>query len=88
MINFDASTSSDIEDSNQDLQVRWDWGNDGTFDTGWLNQKVIGHIFPSSGLHTVRLEVKDSGGLTDSTTRQVTITGGACRGAYLPLIMR
>ena len=87
-ITFDATTSSDSEDALQDLQVRWDWGNDGTYDTGWSNKKVIGHIFPSSGLHTVRLEVKDTGGLTSSTTRQVTITSGICGGVYLPLIIR
>jgi len=87
-ITFDASSSSDVEDATQDLQVRWDWGNDGTYDTGWMMQKVIGHIFPNSGLHTVRLEVKDSEGLTSSTTRQVTITTGTCGGTYLPLIIR
>ena len=87
-ITFDASTSSDVEDATQDLQVRWDWGNDGTFDTGWSVQKVIGHKFPYSGLHAVRMEVKDSEGLTSSTTRQVTITTGTCGGTYLPLIIR
>ena len=87
-ITFDASTSSDVEDATKDLQVRWDWGNDGTYDTEWMTQKVIGHKFPYSGLHTVRLEVKDSGGLTSSTTRQVTINGSTCGGTYLPLIIR
>ena len=68
--------------------MRWDWGNDGTYDTEWSQKKVIGHIFPNSGLHTVRLEVKDTGGLTSSTTRQVTIAAGTCGGTYLPLIIR
>jgi hypothetical protein len=85
---FDGSSSSDVEDADQDLQVRWDWGNDGTFDTGWSNQKVTSHQFPSSGLHTVRMEVKDSGGLTSSTTRQITITAESCSGIYLPLVIR
>lgn len=85
---FDGSSSSDVEDADQDLQVRWDWGNDGTFDTGWSNQKVTSHQFPSSGLHTVRMEVKDSGGLTSSTTRQITITAESCGGIYLPLVIR
>ena len=80
---FDASTSSDIEDSTQDLQVRWDWENDGTYDTGWNQGKVIGHKFPYNSLHTVRLEVKDTSGLTSSTTRQVS----PCRWLYLPLVI-
>ena len=88
IITFDASNSSDVEDATQDLQVRWDWGNDGTFDTGWAYQKTIGHIFPYSGLHTVRMEVMDTSGLTNSTTRQVTITGESCGASYLPLIIR
>jgi parallel beta-helix repeat protein len=88
LITFDASTSSDIEDAVQDLQVRWDWENDGTFDTGWSNHKVTSHQFPGSGLHTVRMEVMDSGGLMSSTTRQVTINAAICGGIYLPLIIR
>jgi CSLREA domain-containing protein len=88
LITFDASTSSDVEDATQDLQVRWDWGNDGTFDTGWSNEKVTSHQFPHSGLHTVRMEVMDTGGLVDSTTRQVTINGATCGGIYLPLVIR
>ena len=88
MITFNANTSSDVEDSLQDLQVRWDWQNDGTYDTGWSDQKVTGHIFSTSGLHTVRMEVKDTGGLTRSTTDQVTIAPGPCGGAFLPLIIR
>jgi hypothetical protein len=88
LITFDASTSSDSEDALQDLQVRWDWSNDGTFDTGWSNHKITSHQFPLSGLHTVRMEVKDTGGLTSSTTRQVTINAGNCGGIYLPFIIR
>jgi hypothetical protein len=87
-ISFDASGSSDIEDDVKDLQVRWDWNNDGTFDTIWTYHKVSGHVFQYGGLHTVRMEVKDSGGLTSSTTRQVTITAESCGGLYLPLLNR
>jgi parallel beta-helix repeat protein len=87
-ITFDASTSSDTEDALSALQVRWDWENDGTFDTGLSYQKTAQHTFSTSGTHTVRLEVEDSGGLTASTTRQVTIIAGTCGEVYLPLIIR
>jgi PKD repeat protein len=87
-ITFDASTSSDTEDALSALQVRWDWENDGTFDTGLSYQKTAQHTFSTSGTHTVRLEVQDSGGLTVSTTRQVTIIAGTCGGVYLPLVIR
>jgi PKD repeat protein len=87
-IAFDASTSSDTEDALSALQVRWDWENDGTFDTSLSDQKTAEHLFNTSGLHSVRLEVQDSGGLTDSATQQVTITAESCGGVYLPLVIR
>lgn len=83
---FDASSSSDVEDPISALQVRWDWENDGTFDTTLSHQKTAQHIFNSPGGHTVRLEVQDTGGLTDSAT--VQITADACLSTYLPLVVR
>jgi hypothetical protein len=83
---FDASSSSDVEDPLSALQVRWDWENDGTFDTTLSYQKTAGYSFSTSGVHTVRLEVQDSDGLTDATTRQVTVE--ACVDVYLPLVVR
>jgi parallel beta-helix repeat protein len=87
-IGFDTSSSSDTEDALSVLQVRWDWENDGTYDTSLSYQKTAQHTFSTSGLHTVRLEVEDSGGLTDSTTRQVTISAETCGTIYLPIIIR
>jgi len=83
---FDASSSSDIDDPVSALQVRWDWENDGTYDTSLSYQKTAQHSFSTSGVHTVRLEVQDSDGLTDATTRQLTVE--ACNDVYLPLIIR
>jgi hypothetical protein len=82
---FDASSSSDIDDPVSALQVRWDWENDGTFDTGLSYQKTAQHRFNSAGVKTVRLEVQDTDGLTDATTRQVTVE--ACVDVYLPLVI-
>jgi hypothetical protein len=83
---FDASSSSDIDDPLSALQVRWDWENDGTYDTSLSYQKTAQHSFSTSGVHTVRLEVEDSGGLTDATTRQITVE--ACGSIFLPVVMR
>jgi PKD repeat protein len=83
---FDASGSTDAEDPISALQVRWDWQNDGIFETGWRTGKTVKHTFDAAGIHTVRMELRDTDGLTDATTRQVTVE--ALRFTYLPLVLR
>lgn len=86
---FDASSSSDAEDPTSALEVRWDWRDDGTWDTGWDTTKTVSRQFPI-GTHTVRLEVKDTDGLTDTTTRQVTVSAqpGMPYHVYVPIVLR
>jgi uncharacterized protein (TIGR02145 family) len=71
---FDATNSSDKEDSASTLEVRWDWDNNGTWDTEYSTSKIAYHQFNISGVKTVTLEVKDSGGLADSSSRQLSIS--------------
>ncbi|MDZ7722880.1 MAG: FISUMP domain-containing protein [candidate division KSB1 bacterium] len=71
---FDASGCSDNDDVVSALQVRWDWENDGTWDTGYSTTKTATHTFSSPGSKTVNLQVMDTGGLTHSTTRQISVT--------------
>jgi formylglycine-generating enzyme required for sulfatase activity len=73
---FDASGSSDTQDSVSALQVRWDWENDGTWDAPWSATKTASHVYGTTGTKTIKLEVKDSGGLTDDTTRTVSVSSG------------
>jgi PKD repeat protein len=82
---FNASGSSDAEDVPSALEVRWDWENDGTWDTGWRTAKTASHTYSSSGAYTVRLRVRDTGGLTDSATRQVIVGGHLI---FLPFVLR
>jgi len=72
--NVDASGCSDAEDSTSDLQVRWDWNNDGTWDTSYSTTKTATHQYSTEGTKIIVLEVKDTGELTDATTRQVTVS--------------
>jgi len=74
---FDASGSSDNEDPTSDLQVRWDWENDGSWDTGWDYDKTENHQYGTEGTYTVKMEVKDTEGATDQTTKNVYVTGGS-----------
>ncbi len=70
---MDASSSSDLEDSAAALVVRWDWENDGTWDTAYSTEKTAQHQYPSPWTYTIRLEVKDTSDLTDTTTRNVEV---------------
>ena len=51
---FDASNSSDHEDSASDLLVRWDWDNDGSWDTEYSNLKTLTHQYDTEGIKTIQ----------------------------------
>lgn len=69
----DASGSTDVEDATAYLEVRWDWTNDGTYDTGWSTTKTASHTYTSPGTKTIKLEVRDNGSLTDTVTKTVVV---------------
>jgi hypothetical protein len=71
---FDASASSTSRDS---LEFRWDWENDGAWDTDWVASAVVTHRYSSHGgsqIDTIEvlLEAR-SGATTDSATGEVII---------------
>lgn len=70
---LDASSCSDPQDPPGLLEVRWDWEDNGTWDTSWSTTKTAQHRYASVGNYTIRLEVRDTGGLTDNTTRKVWV---------------
>jgi hypothetical protein len=53
---------------------RWDWTNDGTYDTNWSAVAITTHSYISEGVYTLRLQVKDNENLTNSNTTTVTVT--------------
>ncbi|MBM3288245.1 MAG: hypothetical protein FJY88_12990 [Candidatus Eisenbacteria bacterium] len=77
-----ASGSSDAQDAVSVLQVRWDWENNGTWDTPWSTTKTASHLYATPGTKTIKLEIKDTGGLTDTTTRTVTVTTDTPEGPH------
>lgn len=70
---FDASASSDNETSPTALEVRWDWENDSTWDMPYTTTRQFSHTYSVSNTYVIALEVRDSGGLTDTTTHSVTV---------------
>jgi|GEM_PF-5249166 len=76
-ITFDGSGSIDTDGMIDGY--RWDFTNDGTYDTGWLTLPTTTHSYSSAGTYTVKLEVKDNDGDfdTNTTTAMITLEGGA-----------
>ena len=64
LFSFDASGSYDLEDSASALKIRWDWEDDGKWDTEYSTEKIFKKGFTKKGFYKVRLEVMDSGGLS------------------------
>ncbi|MBU1421329.1 hypothetical protein KJ978_02510, partial [Patescibacteria group bacterium] len=70
---FDASSSWDVEDSTSDLEVRWDFNNDGIWDLDWSQNKKAVYHYNLTGIYLIKLEVKDSQGLIDIATKKITV---------------
>ena len=73
---FNASCSSDPDGSDSTLQVRWDWENDGVFDTSFSTTKTASHRYPTAGTKTVTLQVRDVHGATDQTAWTIDVEEG------------
>src|SRR5216117_4110285 len=72
MVTFDASASTS---SNGVLEARWDWEEDGVWDTVWSTTLSAGHAFSATGTYSIRLEVRDAGGLSDFIARSMIVIG-------------
>ena len=73
-VTFDASGSSDPD--GDPLQYRWDFNNDGTWDTGWSINPIASYTWNDDYSGTAKLEVND-GELTDTDTASVTVNNVA-----------
>ena len=80
MFSFDATGSTDRETASEQLEVRWDWENDGSWDTDYSPEKVASHQYSNAGTFLIRLEVKDDGGLTSRVTKQLFVTSNGTDG--------
>jgi uncharacterized protein (TIGR02145 family) len=78
---FDAGTSHDAQTYSSLLVVRWDWENDGAWDTPYSFLKTATHRYTVPGIYTTRLEVMDVGGLIGTIVHEVTVgIGIGCTG--------
>ena len=73
MFYFNATGCIDLEDSVEMLEIRWDWEDDGIWDTEWNSNKTISHRFASPGNYTIRFQVRDGKGLTDIAKMEISV---------------
>ncbi len=83
LFEFNAGTCTDPDDEVRFLQVRWDWENDGIWDTIWGAKKTRNHRFSKKSDYSVTMEVRDSWGKTSAMT--VTVPVGRLCTARLSL---
>ncbi|MCP4357183.1 MAG: hypothetical protein GY796_04080, partial [Chloroflexi bacterium] len=80
--NFDATGSKDAETPTADLEYRWDFDGNGSWDFGWgsinkqavtfsLNDQGKGDNLPRSNHWATKLQVRDSNGAVGETTRHI-----------------
>jgi hypothetical protein len=73
-VTFDGSASYDPD--GDPLQYRWDWENDGIWDTAWSSSPTEDHTWGDDYTTDVALQVSD-GFLTDTDTTSVTVSNVA-----------
>lgn len=79
---FDGSSSRDEETSTSQLEVRFDFDNDGRVDTYFSVTKSEKYTFDTPGLKTVRMEVLDRGGNVSEAFTHVNVVENAFPEAY------
>ncbi|MCK5821828.1 MAG: PKD domain-containing protein, partial [Bacteroidales bacterium] len=67
---FDASESSFDCNENETLWYKWDFNNDGFYETEWLENPITSHIFPFEQKYWVKLVVKNSKGLENFIVKE------------------
>lgn len=90
---FDASGTSDATDKGESLWYRWDWENDGIYDTAWSHNRSGSHQYSLESWQMIftfhpQLQVKDSYDARDTTSHQIIVRQAdvADYKMFLPLI--
>ena len=82
---FDAYQSYDGGDPNSVLEVRWDFDGDSIWDTEWSTNKSEVYSFSHISNYNSKLEVRDTGGLTDTSINIVYVLNSAPIGYLLDI---
>lgn len=81
---FDATETVDGLGNSTDLLFRWDFENDGVWDTDWLASKTQTHKYDEDGYYNVGLQVEDSYSYLGWTSRNLLVGDGGTTGPGYP----
>ncbi len=70
-VQFNGNLSTDEDPGT--LSYRWDWDNNGTYDTAWSLAAVAHYTFNLAGKKTVALQVKDRYGAVHRVEKTITV---------------
>ncbi|MCB2212827.1 PKD domain-containing protein [bacterium] len=82
---LDASMSEDDLDAFSELEFRWDFNGDGSFDTAWSNEYMTTTSYSETGSYDVVLEVRDTGGQIGQAGGVINVGGGAGTATHVKL---
>lgn len=71
--NYHVNFAGSADGGTGSYEYRWDFKNDGTYDTSWSDDNKATDTYTSSGSYTVKLQARESGGRTHTDTSEVTI---------------
>jgi parallel beta-helix repeat protein len=70
---LDGSSTWDSKDTATELEFRWDFGDDGVWDTPWTSRMTVSLQYSGPDNTSVRMMVRDTDGLTDEVTKTLII---------------
>ena len=70
---FAAQQVDDLHDGDEDLQTRWDFDNDGTFEIEWGDERTAQYTYPEEGNYTLALQVRDSSDKVGTFNKRVQV---------------
>jgi PKD repeat protein len=74
---FDASASTPAPDGSKITSYRWDFDGDGTYDTAAAASPTATYTYSGARSYRAKLEVRDSGGESDTEERTITVSAAA-----------
>jgi hypothetical protein len=83
LFHFDASDSSDSQYSTSQLEARWDWEGDGTWDTPFERDKTVSHQYEQAGSYSAKLQIRDPEGSMSMAAQSIEIVASTAPSARL-----
>ncbi len=86
LVEFDAGIVTDPDSEVASLEVRWDFENDGVWDTDWNAIKTTVTTFDTRGMHQVALQVRDEEHLNDTIVHAVNVGGSEETASHIVIL--